>query len=303
MEEVESVKDFYTAFCNGELSRIEFKNKLLEYTFLHKNYLGLWSLNDDEFSEFLIMLDGIFYNISEKYNPKLSEFTTFFITTISKSLHWWQPKMHKKNEKSKCCDALLIEENLTESYEQDFLVENKLSIKDLYKITRKKLCYSESSNHVTSKIIKNDSDLFMKEACLILLLKSCNHVTEELIVKVSAITGYSCSKILEFLFKARAATEKKRQRCEAIIKSRNNAYYQRKKISLEEVKDDLNNDKYCIQDKKWHDAVEKLSKQSIVPSDIAIGNILSIAPRHVSKIVLKAKKILESNELDNDELK
>ena len=61
-------------FSEKKTSEEETKNLLLEFMFRRKFELGLASMGEDDFSDFLVYMAEHFVHILKKYNPEISDF-------------------------------------------------------------------------------------------------------------------------------------------------------------------------------------------------------------------------------------
>lgn len=303
-------KEIWEQFSSRRITAEEAKNRLLELTFRRKYEFALGSMDEDEFSEFLIYLEARLPSVLQKYNPLLSDFSTYLYGVVSVSSCWWKKKLYEKKERMMCCETLTIEETFSDEEAEDEAYarpESSLSLKELSIMARKNLSYCASRRSGRTRKSRNEEEL-AKSICLVLAVKSCFSITDSLIEKVSAATGYGEEQLRLIILEARESIEKKESRLKCLSAKRNSAYFQRKKFFLhrEEWKnvysaepgEDAASSSYLTHDNRWKKTLLELSRsaQMLVPSNITVGRLLSMTPRHVAFLISKAKKRISGAE-------
>lgn len=289
-------KDFSEKRTTAE----EAKNRLLEFMFRRKYEMGLGSMDEDDFSDFLIYMAEHFVHILRKYNPEISDFSTYLCGVLQASASWHKKKQFLTNEKNSCCETLVAEDSAAIFEDEEIFVENEMTTEELLKAAKENLEYPAGTRQSTAKI----SESFTKQLCLVLALKSCFSITDPLVEKVSAATGCSKEKLRKMIMAARISIEKKEMRFQNLFKKRNFAYFYRKKFYMQKQREDQRPEnfteqekqKYCSHDERWRRSLEELSRQIPVPTNITVGRLLSMSPRHVASIVSKAKRIFSNDE-------
>ena len=289
-------------FSEKKTSEEETKNLLLEFMFRRKFELGLASMSEDDFSDFLVYMAEHFVHILKKYNPEISDFSTYIYGVLQASALWRKKKQFLVNEKKSFCETLVVEESNFVLENEEIYFENEMTTEELYKVAKKNLEYSACSRHSERKTKISES--FTKELCLVLALKSCYSITDPLVEKVSAATGCNKEKLRKMIMSAKESIEKKEMRFHNLFKKRNFAYFHRKKFSMQKQREaqkesdctEYELQKFNSHDKRWRKSIEELSRQIPIPTNITVGKLLSMSPRHVASLVSKAKEIFSGDE-------
>ncbi|MGN0730004.1 hypothetical protein [Treponema sp.] len=297
----DEAREIWKAFREKTADEREIKNRLMEFTFRRKYELGLGKMNEDEFSDFLIYMAEHFIHVIKKYNPQISDFSTYITNVLQFSSAWRSKKMFIASERKSVCESMAVEESCALwSEDEAEYCEDNLTTEQLSELARKNLGYSPERREFAPRT-KKDGEKFMRELCLVLALKSCFSMTDPLLEKVCAATGYSKERLSRMIMQARESLEKKEKRMQSLLMKRNFAYLHRKKISMQnEKKGELGTEHekrlYESHDKRWKRSLEELSRQLPVPSNITVGKLLSMPPRKVASLVSRAKKILSDSE-------
>ena len=188
-------------FSEKKTSEEETKNLLLEFMFRRKFELGLASMSEDDFSDFLVYMAEHFVHILKKYNPEISDFSTYIYGVLQASALWRKKKQFLANERKSCCETLVVEESSLVLENEEIYFENEMTTEELFKVAKKNLEYSAGSRHSERKAKISES--FTKELCLVLALKSCFSITDPLVEKVSAATGCSKEKLRKMIMSAK----------------------------------------------------------------------------------------------------
>lgn len=297
-------KKIWEQFSTGTVTLEEAKNMLLELTFRRKHEFGLGGMDEDDFSDFLIYLAERLSSVLQKYNPMLSDFSTYLYGVISVSSGWWKKKVHEKREKLLCCETLTIEETFSAEEPQSgeyAHAESPLTLEELSLLARKNLSYSASRRAGRTRKSRNEDEL-ARSICLVLAVKSCFSITDSLIEKVAAAAGCTEESLRRIILEARESIGKKEIRMKCLSAKRNSAYFQRKKYVLhrEEWKNVFSTEPgtaeessaYIMHDIRWKKTLLELSQsaRTLSPSNITVGRLLSMTPRHVAFLISKAKK-------------
>lgn len=314
---MDEINTNYSSYQRGSLSPEKFKNCLLEQLFLNREQTGLSKIDDDCFSDFLIHFASRIDSILEKYDSEVSDFTNYFFGVIRVTFSWWYRKYKKRiNEKYyihavggedigereyeyKCC----------EKYNEVEMNEKSLSIDDLKKITEVKIgaSYKDVLKHKRiSTISKENLEILRNEACLILALKSCWFIDDEMIEKLSVITGIACEEILALVYRAKLTMKRKIMKIQELERRRNSEYFLKKKceLSAEGRRNFFWNvyfleERSKLHEKKWNQLLNRIKSCNLkmVPSNNAVATILGIDCRRVSYIVKVTRKYLDNLKL------
>lgn len=307
---MENTKQIWLNYKSGLISEKRAINLLLEILFKNKYEFGLASLDDDEFSDFLVFMNNRFETILKKYDPKISDFSTYIHSVINLTAFWWGKRTQEKTVKNYCCQTMSLEENFSTTdfspKEEDFYVEepeieNIIPIPILAKEALRNLTENSQTKIITTKRAK--------EIVKVLALKSCNNITEHQIKIVSNITGISIEKFHKMLQEAKETLNLKKERIFILQSKRNFAYFQRKKRIVKEntLKEyfaesfsDENNKKDEI---RWKKAMHELSiaAPSLVPSNKTVAELLNISARKVKTLLDEAKENFESKSIVHEQ--
>ena len=138
-------------FSEKKTSEEETKNLLLEFMFRRKFELGLASMGEDDFSDFLVYMAEHFVHILKKYNPEISDFSTYIYGVLQASALWRKKKQFLVNEKKSFCETLVVEESNFVLENEEIYFENEMTTEELYKVAKKNLEYSACSRHSERK--------------------------------------------------------------------------------------------------------------------------------------------------------
>lgn len=292
---------------NGELTYDEATNVIMKEVYTHKGLFGLTRLTEDELQSYMLHQRDNFEQLLHSYDRTSGSFFTYLMKTIERSTKTWKKRCIRnrifENEIT-VSDQLLYEEmqgrylEPEEEYikkEEEVLAVNEPLPED--KITLKNKPWDKTKNR------KFDDQ---KAFILILALKASYSMNEELIKKVSQKTGISEEELTDYINQINETLENKINRREACLRCRDNAYYFHRKYQNEatHLLDGTNwadtiNQKYKKQTKTWIDKNRRLSlkQYSVSATNISIGKILGMSPRHVSYVLRKGLDNVDNNSL------
>lgn len=281
----------------GELTYAEATNVILKEVFTHKGLFGLTRLTEDEFQSYILHQRDNFEKLLHTYDKSSGSFFTYLMKTIERSTKTW---------KKRCIRNRIFENEITisdqilyEEQESRYLQpEEEYIKKEEETMSVNEPDFEETlslKNKPWSKTKKRKYD-DKKAYILILALKASYSMNEDLIKKVACTTGVSEELLSEYIKQTKATLSNKINRREACLRCRDNAYYFHRKYQNEatHLLDGTNwadtiNQKYRKQTKTWIDKNRRLSlkQYSVSATNIAIGKILGMSPRHVSYILKK----------------
>lgn len=311
---MDEINTNYLSYCSGVIGIDELRNRLLEFLFLNKEKAGLSKVDEDCFSDFLLFLAEHLDPIIKRYNSSISDFTNYFFGVVRSSFFWWYRKYRTMQNYNYYVTAVGGEDFDEREYEyrcseksnEIEANEKSLSVEELKKITESRIgaSYKDVLKHKRiSTISRENARILRNEACLVLAVKSCYFIDDEMIEKLSVVTGIPFDEIYELIERAKATMNRKITNKRELERKRNSAYFQKKKSELCAAgrKDYFWNicfldEKSRFHDRKWLQILEKLKtcSQKMVPSNNAVGLILGIDCRRVSYIVKIARKNLNS---------
>lgn len=287
-----TAKEIWTAWKNGQLTLEQAKNCLLETMFRHRREYGLGSLDEDEFSEFVLYIQDRLPILLQKYDPAIGEFSTYLFGTFSLSLSWLKKRSRIKYQKDSLAMDITVEESYVhagEAQPEEEAIDRRMAV---YSIRRRPINLSSAApTPEEEENMELDRLTF-----LVLALKSCHGITDDLVERVALITGMDKKRLQELLDDARKSMAIKERKIHELENRRNYAYYHQKKLqayspeSLEECR------KFR---ERWAKAIEELSqcRDRLVPTNKTVGELLGISPRKVTKLLARAHGILDSTDL------
>jgi hypothetical protein len=165
------LETLYENFEKGKISKEEIKKQTLEIVVKEKKYFRLYNLDNDFESEVLIMLNSQLDRILATFDSTKSSYSTYIVyvvETIKKNIYL-------KTVKYKSQEAALIKyaSEEQESYLSEQTPEYNIN-KDKLNINFNKLVNEYSSKNLSTKL-----------KVLVLILKSCNYLTDNHLTQLS----------------------------------------------------------------------------------------------------------------------
>lgn len=257
-----------------------------------KNY-GLEDFSEDEKSDFLIDFREKISLLFSKYDKNLGTFSAFLRGCITFLKSSWKKRILKEKSDKKTTESFLIDK-----------LKN-----DLSKFSSENSIESDGKSETTKK----DSDCKIKIktlTILVLALKACRDIDDELISKMSKFAGIDERKLQKLVQEMKNVALQNENAREKLIAKRNNAFYFRRKYGIEMQKMEINDFsyeklrlRYEHQTKNWIKSNELLTKRGINgPTNVDVAKKLGLKPRTVGFYLFKAKKNLSENQMEqNDE--
>lgn len=291
-----NINDLPNLFRENKITKQEIINILWAEIYTKPNFYGLQDFDEDEKSDFLIDFREKIILILKNYDEKQGCLQSFLRGCIKFRKISWEKKRRQEEISSQTAGIFLAGKSKDE-YSSKF--EDNLS-------------ESEKGNH---KILKNGSKCKMKIKALtmlILTLKACREIDDNLISKISDFTGLTEDVLQKLVQEMKNVAFKKEEKREKLIAKRNNAFYFRRKYGLE--MQNLGNDalsysnlkeRYENQSKNWIKNNALLTRSSVTsPSNNEIAKKLGLKPRTVGFYLFCARKTfgnLENSEYKGDE--
>lgn len=305
-----TLKHSHLSFKKGLISPKAFKNRILEHVFLSKVPWGLGKMDEDDFSEFLISLKGKLDRIIANYNPDLSDFTTYLSNAVRAQASWWSQKKSDKRAVYACCETLVNEEADTVAEDEkiggagcDPSPDAERAVERLAALIEKSSPKGASGQRVASsrRYLEEVKDLLW-----VLSLKACNDMSDPLARRIISVLGCSEEEFYEKQRQARESMAKKTERALLYQTRRNRAYLARRQAMLrlknfQRGDSDAERDAelYKAYDKRWRESNEKVSSQKMKPSNLAVGRILRMSPRRVTKLLVSVSDDKKGGEKDS----
>ena len=284
---VTKLQGIYQRYSEGEITNQQAQQELWDVLFRRKRLILPTWMNEDNLQDFMIFVRQKLVSILENYNSKIAVFPTFFFGSMSILSRWWYSKESFKHSKDVCCTKLLAEgvvDVKTEHSPEDVLCQKTYS------------CAGDAS-----WVHKGKSDKkcqIRRDICLVLAIKSCVDIDDEMIEKIAFETGVDTQQLRQMIWKAKESMQKKIERVEKLIMRRNFAYFRRKYILIkkedtyESLCDHDLDEKLMMYERKWRAAVNLISKEHMSPTNDVVAQILSMSPRRVSFLLDKAQELL-----------
>lgn len=291
-----NINDLPQLFRENKIKKQEIINFLWEEIYTKPNFYGLQDYDEDEKSDFLLDFRGKILPTLKNYNENLGSLQRFLRGCIKLRKISWEKKRMQEEIKSKTAGIFLTGKSKDE-YSSKF--ENNL----------------DEQENKNQKNIKSGSKCKMKIKALtmlILTLKACREVDDKLISKISDFTGLTEEALQKLVQEMKNVAFKKEEKREKLISKRNNAFYFRRKYSLE--MQNLGNDalsysnlkeRYENQSRNWIKNNALLTRSCVTsPSNNEIAKKLGLKPRTVGFYLFCAKKTfgnLENSEKPDEE--
>ncbi len=281
----------------------KFREKLLKIVFENPGFFGI-PRDDDDFQEFMLYLGDKLNGAISNYVEEIADFSTYFSGAVRTAHFWWRKKRVRYDQIHASYEALVVQEEFGDSF-GDKIFEETSSVSDLEIFVSRGLLGGKKSDETCTEmsVMQKRREEQLKKMCMVLAVKSCRFLHEPLTEKICRFTGTNREEMEKIISKARVAVEKKEKRLSGIISRRNYTYFRRKRLNIirQNAVPDAENDldglteKIRMLDERWKRSsmqAEKL-EASMVPSNIAVGKLLSISPKKVARLMTLAQKISE----------
>ncbi|MBQ7159690.1 MAG: hypothetical protein IJS09_09785 [Treponema sp.] len=255
------------------MSKKEATNIIWEDIYLNPKKYGLL-LHGDQKSDFLLYLQERMESLFDEYQPGKILFRTFIWGLVKHTFLTWRRKIKKlyENEEATRKSLMSLYNEMCDAYcepDQEIISEN-------------------SDENIKEDWHKKEREMAEK-ATLILALKSCYDIDEKLIDSVSRFTHIKKERLFEKIDKMKEKSEHKISRRNAIIRSRDNAFYFHRKylIELSKLKQGTSTfervqKKYQQQTNRWIRQNQLLTHRFVLsPSNVDIADELGMKPRQV----------------------
>lgn len=240
-------------------------------------------MREDDFSEFLIALEKSIGGIVKNYEEKLSAFPTYFSNVVHAQAAWWKQKNGGKVAK-RAVGETLHNEALPECADDgtDRILERNTASR--------------------AAQFPRDAGRMTREHLMVLALRASSEITDNLIGKVATAAGCDEDDLRALISSAKESMKKKTERLEMLQERRDRAYFRRRSavsrdgLCAPEARAEPDAS-YAASDKRWKSAVEDISQMSLAPSKTAVGRLLGMSPRRVSKLLNEAFAAAEEEPL------
>ncbi len=283
-----NINDLPKLLGEGKLTQNEAVNALWAEIYTKPFFYGLHDLNEDERSDFLLDFREKIISALKNYDEKQGCVQSFLRGCVRFRKLSWQKKCREQELRRKTAGIFLTEKS-----------------KDEYSS-----CFEENLTESESgkiDMLKTGSKCKMKIKALtmlILTLKACREVDDNLISKISDFTGLTEEELQKLVQEMKNTAFQKEEKREKLISKRNNAFYFRRKYSLE--MQNSNNDPFSLKNlkeryenhsKNWIKNNALLTRSCVSgPSNNEIAKKLGLKPRTVCFYLFCAKKTFSKSE-------
>lgn len=271
-------------------------NRIWVEIYTHPNSYGLEDFDEDQKSDFLIDFKSKIPKLLEHYDENLGALSNFLAGCVRYGKFAWKKHFHKQKLNGNIAEEYIIDKTKNKQLESD--IDFLMSLKDSRSEEKEEQNFSVDEESECKAKIK-------ALTVLILMLKACRDIDDNLITKISKFTEIKEEKLQKLVQDMKNATVKNDISVEKIISRRNNAFYFRRKHRLEMkelgIKDcSYNNlkERFDRQTKIWMKNNELLGKygSSKVPTNAEIARKLGMRPRTVGFYLFTAKKTFNIGE-------
>ncbi|MBO6176425.1 MAG: hypothetical protein J6O39_02665 [Treponema sp.] len=286
-----------------------------ETVFTQRTKFALGAMDYDSFMDFLEYIQPKFKKILESYQPADGTFFSFLFSHIRKILFNWKKIIVRKAATAESYLSIQEIEYDTEfdkyrnceSSVKAFTEDTKPSLDEIKNIKELEEHKNRLRRRRGNPALSRTDETFRKEAVLILTLKACFDVTEDIIEKVSILTDMTKAELHEMVAKAKSTLSTKIQRRNMCTRTRDNAFFYHRKYSIEIPRVDRRSSwaehlasRYERHTKIWEKANRRLNTKycRLVPSTKKVAEILGFSVRHCEYILKKL-----SDDMDKVKLK
>ncbi len=299
---------------DGNMSLDQAAVQIMEHIYKNRSWFGLKKMKDDNLHDFLLFYYERSKQIFDLYKPELGSFTSFLYGNINNALLAWSKLIQKKAydehglellsdvvyEESVCTYSQMEPPEVCQSANGDAPPIQKVI--ELTKQEERRYSFDRGRKFRIAEMHDLKKKELRKEACLVLLLKSCSFATDSLIEKTAAVCERSVKDIKKLVEKARNSMKAKNIRISKLEKARDNFFYFKRKYFAELESSDVNTEfcriignKIVKADQAWKDKNRQLKSETLrVPSNVTIGKLLGMSDRHVRYIINQASKNMDN---------
>ena len=295
-------------FIKRKVSLEEAKNKLIMLVYSHPEAFGLGRLNKDTMHSFLLWTQKRIVQLLENYNSEISSFATYFRQSIYLCKKTFLRRLASNNAREQAMMELSPLEEEAHEYQYNATEYSLTCCADDHVLEGACVRYKDFATNLFDKKGVRWSTFEMKEnlrkaACLILTLKACCYVDADIIRKVSSITKLSEEDITVLLDEVKKKVDRKIQKREYCIKSRDAAFYFHRRYRVESERIERGTDlsssiqkRYERQTKIWKARVEQLKtpRYMAIPSNTDLAEVLNISSRKIERILHTAEKNIDT---------
>lgn len=282
-------------------------NKLVEFIYRNKTWFGLNRLNEDDLHDFMLKMFPLFTGIFNRYDSSIGTFTCYLIGNIIQAYHGWKRGNARLQIKRRTLEEIECQRLM--SNESGRFSDNTLFVSDLQlyqehpveEIKRMVSYHKESISRTEMTRKVKSIEKIRQEAALILMVKSWYLVDNHLLEKISAVTQVPSNSLIEILDKTKDLMERKTDKMNFTMLSRDRSYYYRERYRIErESPYGMNlsmtiNRKRNFHSKKWHKFNRRLQDHNrrLVPSNRIVALVLGMDQRRVQYVLDRINKNMD----------
>lgn len=276
----------------GKITEKEGTDILWEEIYTHPVLYGLARFSEDQKSEFLIKMQQKFCFLFKKFVPGIVPFSIFIKNCIP-----YYKQTFLREEKKQAASQNFLNAYMKFEIEKDFYkynAEHKISrYESTEENARNFSDITEQRPDTKEKRKKRTADL----VTLILMMKACTDIDDEVIQNVSNFTGVEKDALYNAVQTLKGTMKIREHKRNLLIEKRNNAFFFHRKYMmqmahgnateaiLEKIKE-----KYETRTDAWkrNNAILENRIQA-APSDKEVGKVLGIKPRMVNFYINHAR--------------
>lgn len=266
---------------SGIITKVEAGNLLWQEIYQKPALFGLQSFTEDQKSDFLLSYHNKLYSIFEIFREGKLRFYYFLKKDIEMMKISWlrnMESMYIKEELNTNYVIQTLEPNIYEKEISDSL-DTKTSITKTKKVPRKKLTIAR----ITS---------------IILLMKSCHVIDDQIIKNVADFTGLTFEYLSDLTEKMKSLTAKNTLKRQKIIERRDNAFFFHRRYTISLRRSIKNSGSYLrllsqynFKTRSWKHQNELLRHRfKNTPSNSMIANQLGLTERKIAFYIKQASK-------------
>lgn len=288
----DSIEQLPLLVAEKKISKKEAADIIWKEIYLAPPKFGL-QLSEDKKSDFLLFLRERMETLFDEFIPGKIKFRTFIWGLARNTYSTWRRKMKiaRENEETTQKTFRTAYEDICSSYyEQEFM----------------SACAPESED-IKEEWKKKEREIAEK-ATLILALKTCHEINEELVESVSKFTHIEKQELMDKIDKLKEKSIYKKQRRDQIIRRRDNAFYYHRKYLVELSKLKKGSSSFARVEKKYQQQTERWKRQNqllahrfvLAPTNSDIADELGMKPRQVCFYInhIKRKKASFREQMD-----
>ncbi|MBQ1833178.1 MAG: hypothetical protein II114_05320 [Treponema sp.] len=298
----------------GKMSPDKAALEIMEAVYKNRSYFGLKKLQEDQLHDFMLFYYEKSKTVFQLYKSGLGSFTSFLYRHVGNALLSWtrdtQQKAYEEQSLNPLQDMVYEESAYTygsmEPPEVCGITKDEIPpIKKILEFSEKQeISYSfmRGRKFKAEELQLKKTRILRKEACLVLLLKSCAFINDSMIEKTAAICGKTFDEIKRLVEEAKKTIKSKKHRIRKLEKARDNFFYFKRRYSAEMENTDTGSESSLIISSKikraedgWKTKNEQLHSENLrMPSNVSIGKLLGISDRHVRYVIRAASKNMDN---------